>query len=89
MEFFANVGYGMILLAVCAVVFTLLYLFQKQHPLLNKVLGYCLICLGILVVLLWGKGTSPVFDDPGTKVGIIISILGAALLALGDTAKGG
>lgn len=87
MEFFANVGYGMIILALCAAVFVLLYLFQKQHPTLNKVLGYCLICLGILVVLFWGQGAGPVMDDPGTKVGILISGIGATLLALGDTAK--
>lgn len=87
MEFFANVGYGMIILALCAVVFALLYFFQKQHPTLNKVLGYILICLGILVVILWGQGVGPVMDDPGTKVGVVISGIGAALLALGDTAK--
>lgn len=87
MELFANIGYGMILLTLCSVVFLLVHLFRKQHPRLAKVLGYLLICLGILVMMLWGKGTGPVMDDPGSKVGIGIAALGAALLALCDTAK--
>jgi len=87
MEFFANVGYGMILLVLCAFAFILLYLFQKQYPSLNKVLGYVGICSGLIVVLLWGKDSGPLLDDPGFKVGLMISLIGAAMIALGDIAK--
>ena len=89
MEFFANIGYGMITLVLCAVILSLLRVFQKNFPLINRIIGYCLIYFGIITVLIWGKTGVPLTADPAFRVGLVISILGAALLALSDTAKRG
>ena len=87
MQFFENIGRGMIFVGLCGIVFILHYLLQKNHPLLNRVLGYCGVLIGIAIAIFLGKDVGHLSDDPAFKAGLIISIIGAAMLALGDTAN--
>lgn len=87
MEFFANAGAGMLLLAFFAVIFTLLYVFQRQYPLLNRILGFCLIFLGIAIALIWAKDGEQLRTDPFFKIGLLFSIVGAMMLAFADSMK--